>query len=306
MSTNSTTEPATERFLFPKKSSKRSIEYDEAKKKVMARPRTPLPYLDVDNAGVLSLVQTFSASQRGEEIDPDDLGDSTCDDEESKHMIYLSQSESDEDDDESVRSYSSSCIGCSPPPSPPRLFKDEQCAGCMADSPSQLKHDCLLPPDRFKGCAGIVSSGAKEVEPEFPGSAPLAKASARHRNWVFTLNNYTTDCVLRLENGNAKQYKYLLYGFEVAPSTGTPHLQGLIVFKDSVTFKRAKQLIGGDTHSPWLAPCKSITASMAYCKKGGDYRECGEYSLEVFVLRHVAGFRELDDHGERLLQFTFE
>lgn len=53
------------------------------------------------------------------------------------------------------------------------------------------------------------------------------------RGYVFTLNNYTVDHELELAKfaSDPKSRCYLIYGKEIAPSTGTPHLQGYVYFK---------------------------------------------------------------------------
>lgn len=48
------------------------------------------------------------------------------------------------------------------------------------------------------------------------------------KNWVFTLNNYTDDDENRLKE---LECEWMIYGHEVAPETGTRHLQGAIAFK---------------------------------------------------------------------------
>ena len=55
--------------------------------------------------------------------------------------------------------------------------------------------------------------------------AKEVKCKETFRNWVFTLNNYTEDDIQRLANPY-EQVKYIAYGKEIAPNTGTPHLQG--------------------------------------------------------------------------------
>lgn len=44
-------------------------------------------------------------------------------------------------------------------------------------------------------------------------------------NWCFTLNNYTLKEYEALQN---QECRYLLMGKEIAPTTGTPHIQGYI------------------------------------------------------------------------------
>lgn len=58
----------------------------------------------------------------------------------------------------------------------------------------------------------------------------------RQRDWVFTLNNYT-----QAEEAAIKKIKctYLVFGHEIAPETGTPHLQGYIYFQSGKSHRAA-------------------------------------------------------------------
>lgn len=54
----------------------------------------------------------------------------------------------------------------------------------------------------------------------------------RHRTWVFTVNNWTNkdrQCCIDLKTA------YLVFGEEICPSTGTPHLQGYVTLKSACT-----------------------------------------------------------------------
>lgn len=52
------------------------------------------------------------------------------------------------------------------------------------------------------------------------------------RGWCFTINNYTPD---DLEQIKSLKAVYIVYAPEVCPTTGTPHYQGAVVFKDQIT-----------------------------------------------------------------------
>jgi len=56
----------------------------------------------------------------------------------------------------------------------------------------------------------------------------VKKSEEKFRNWVFTLNNYKDEDLARLAKPY-EQVKYIAYGKEIAPGTGTPHLQGYVV-----------------------------------------------------------------------------
>lgn len=98
-------------------------------------------------------------------------------------------------------------------------------------------------------------------------------ANARH--WGFTVNNWTEDdeCMLMRfqQDGEAC---YLVYGYERAPSTGTPHLQGYISFapgKKRLQWIRKKMNYRGH----WWVAYRSAEENRAYAMKDGDWREFG-------------------------------
>ena len=86
-------------------------------------------------------------------------------------------------------------------------------------------------------------------------------------NWVFTLNNYTPADEALLQS---MPFSYLLYGRELAPSTGTPHLQGYIQLKKKL--RRSALLKYINMH--W-EPARGSVQDQDYCKKSGDYVELG-------------------------------
>ena len=89
----------------------------------------------------------------------------------------------------------------------------------------------------------------------------------RVRNFVFTWNNYPDDHDEKLKAITAK---YIVYGKETS-KTGTPHLQGTIIFKTLKSEKQVRQLMPG-CH---IEPCADIFASITYCKKDNVWTEHG-------------------------------
>lgn len=87
--------------------------------------------------------------------------------------------------------------------------------------------------------------------------------------WAFTWNNYpgSSDDVL-----SKLKYRHLVYGRETGES-GTPHLQGNVVFKSQKTKTAVIKALPG-CH---VSVCRDVDASIAYCKKSGDFKEFGEY-----------------------------
>lgn len=94
---------------------------------------------------------------------------------------------------------------------------------------------------------------------------------SRNRNFCFTFNNYPdTSLVDNLD------CKYIAYSFEVAPTTGTPHLQGWVTFYSAKTFKAACKLLPGCHLSIMHG---SLAENDLYCSKAGQLIERGEKPL---------------------------
>lgn len=91
------------------------------------------------------------------------------------------------------------------------------------------------------------------------------------RHWCFTTNNWTADHETVLER-LAAEVTYLVYGYETSDS-GTPHLQGYVVFKRCRRFTEARAKLPGGSH----LEAKRGTAKEAseYCKKEGLFKEYG-------------------------------
>ena len=86
-----------------------------------------------------------------------------------------------------------------------------------------------------------------------------------YRFFVWTLNNYTPEDEIHL--AKMKNYEWLLYGHELAPTTGTPHLQGAIWCKKPYTlFNLAKQFPKG-IQLFRSGPAKDLAYWLAYCTK---------------------------------------
>jgi len=94
--------------------------------------------------------------------------------------------------------------------------------------------------------------------------------------WVLTLNNPT--------DGEREQWdavfsdelvvRYAVYGNEVGAS-GTPHLQGFVVFNQPSRLAAVRNLLGDRVHAEF-AKGTSKQAS-TYCKKDGDFKEFGSF-----------------------------
>lgn len=91
----------------------------------------------------------------------------------------------------------------------------------------------------------------------------------RHRAFIFTTNNYSEDF---LEHLKRLDKKYLIVGKEIAPTTGTPHLQGYIVWKNAKSEEATRKLLPRSR----IAIAKGTPQeNYNYCSKGGEYFEEG-------------------------------
>lgn len=125
------------------------------------------------------------------------------------------------------------------------------------------------------------------------------------KEWVFTWNNYSQDVVDKLQSLNPPDIVYLVCGKEVGES-GTPHLQGTIVFPHRKRRKSVRKLIG----DCFLEPVDMISNSIEYCKKDNDYFEKGcpeeikdkkqgkRSDIDKFKDDVKAGHYDLDYHRE--------
>lgn len=96
----------------------------------------------------------------------------------------------------------------------------------------------------------------------------------RGLNWIFTLNNYTTeevDFIRQVQQSNTI-IRFLIFGFEVGEQ-GTPHLQGYLELCQKKTLASMRRI---------LPRCHleirrgSQSQAIEYCQKEGEYEEFGE------------------------------
>lgn len=115
---------------------------------------------------------------------------------------------------------------------------------------------------------------------------------ARHYNYVFTHNNYENTTL-----EDEVECQYIVYGKEVAPSTGTPHLQGFIRFSPWCSLKQAKKRMPGC----WIEPALTLEAAMDYCKKDSQVTERGTKPLnqEEKGSGEKERYKRAREHAER-------
>lgn len=91
----------------------------------------------------------------------------------------------------------------------------------------------------------------------------------RGRNWCWTWNNYTRDDVATIKdqwtNPSGLNLRYVMFEEEVAPTTGTPHLQGLLVTHTVKSFNQLKALLPKGLHIERMRGC--LEQNERYCSK---------------------------------------
>lgn len=117
----------------------------------------------------------------------------------------------------------------------------------------------------------------------------------KSRAYIFTLNNYTSEDEVYIQT--VLQCQYIVYGREVAPQTGTPHLQGYVYFANPRSFESVRKL------RKWSIQVAKADAlkNAEYTKKSDDWFEKGDRPLT----QKEKGDCERDRY-KRAFQFAME
>ncbi len=90
-----------------------------------------------------------------------------------------------------------------------------------------------------------------------------------YKNYVFTLNNWTVDNDENLRNYYEQTCSFIIFGKEIAPTTGTPHLQGYIQLEKRTRLKTILKWWKNTIHgAPHIERAKgSAKQNEVYCGK---------------------------------------
>lgn len=103
--------------------------------------------------------------------------------------------------------------------------------------------------------------------------------STRVRQWTFSIMNYTDECCKEMDALMVDpSVNRLIGGFEIAPTTGTPHIQGCVQFRTVKAFHQVKALLkrahldksGGDWRTNVKYCSKECEVKWAKNHKGGQ------------------------------------
>lgn len=99
--------------------------------------------------------------------------------------------------------------------------------------------------------------------------------------WCLTLNNYEEENIRQWRSAvEDPSLSYICWQQEVAPTTGTPHLQGYVAFKSNKRLSALKKLLGGGLHA--VRANGTPSQNRSYCSKEdassveGSFEEFGQ------------------------------
>lgn len=106
-------------------------------------------------------------------------------------------------------------------------------------------------------------------------SRPWSQIPNRARGWCLTVNNWTIKhwCTLTRKI----KYDYMIIGYEVAPKTGTKHLQVYLYNRNKVSKNTLKQAL---PHAHIEDALGTPKQNITYCSKGGIFLELGKQPVE--------------------------
>jgi len=108
----------------------------------------------------------------------------------------------------------------------------------------------------------------------------------KFRAWVFTWNNYTPEDEQYIKDIIVPQARYLVYGKERAPDTGTPHLQGYVYFESRRQRKGVHRLFKNNYVN---AANGTTEENFAYVSKDGNVLEFGDKPMSASDARSKGG-----------------
>jgi len=118
--------------------------------------------------------------------------------------------------------------------------------------------------------------------------------SLRTRGICFTQNNWTPESYAALQDYAKDQCVYMVLGKEIAPTTGTPHLQGFLYYENPRHYPNTKfREISLACHDEPMRGSPRQAAN--YCKEDGDFWEFGEVPAQGARADWDAALQQLQD-----------
>lgn len=98
---------------------------------------------------------------------------------------------------------------------------------------------------------------------------PKSQSQKRKTNWVFTWNNWTPEDEEYLATVVSR---CIAYSKETAPTTGTPHLQGFVVFETKKSLKQVRAIFKNQHVEMMMG---NIDQNVTYCSKSSTLKVLG-------------------------------
>lgn len=99
--------------------------------------------------------------------------------------------------------------------------------------------------------------------------AELGPDNTRSKNWCFTWNHYSAENIAEIKATwtapSGLNFRCVMFEEEVAPTTGTPHLQGFFVAHSDKSFKQLRALLPAGIHIERMKG--RIDQNVKYCSK---------------------------------------
>lgn len=103
-------------------------------------------------------------------------------------------------------------------------------------------------------------------------------SSSQTSRYIFTVNNYNREFNYKQHLSSIHEIKRVVFGYEIAPTTGTPHLQGYLEFNRSYRLSMCKRVL---PNARWDKAIGCSLTNYRYCIKGGHFESIGDWSREV-------------------------
>lgn len=122
--------------------------------------------------------------------------------------------------------------------------------------------------------AAEAPKASEKLGPLVDDKEDAGNPTARH--FCFTINNPSNQDINALETVSShKSFKYMVFGREIAPTTGTMHLQGYIELNTPSRRNALRILLGG--RAALFKRYGSREQARNYCMKEGKYIEIGKW-----------------------------
>jgi len=113
---------------------------------------------------------------------------------------------------------------------------------------------------------------------------PAKKQPIQKLYWCFTLNNYDSSDIERLERTFKTFCEWYCFQPEIGSENGVPHLQGVLKLLHRKRLTEIKELLDSKAH--W-EPTRSVKASIAYCTKMNTKVGDKIYTMNVKIPKRI-------------------